>query len=102
LRPYSTIWCTTKPRKKKKARIEARFGALEHDLMQSDARQAVKKSTRWHDLVRWGTISCTTSRRKRKSMHWSTIWYATNREKKKRIGAKQDLVHDKPRKKTAI
>ena len=71
-----------KTAKKKKARIEARFGALEHDLMQSDARQAVKKSTRWHDLVRWGTISCTTSRRKRKSMHWSTIWYATNREKK--------------------
>jgi anti-sigma factor ChrR (cupin superfamily) len=48
---------------KKKARVEARFGALEHDLMQADARQAGKK---------------------------------------KKHALEQDLVHDKPRKKTAI
>ena len=55
---------------KKKARVEARFGALEHDLMQSDARQAGEK----------------------KSTHWSKIWCTTNREKKQQYNSSSSIA----------
>ena len=108
---WSTIWCTTKPGRKKKTRIGARFGARQNPE---------KKQTHW------STIWCTTNREKKhalehglvhetpqkkdalerdlvhdrpwkKNTHWSTIWCTTSREKKHAL--EHNVVHDKPRKK---